>query len=278
MSVVNISNINILNNPVHFLEPYQLEITFECISELKDDLEFELIYVGSADNTKLDQKLDSLLVGPVPVGVNRFLFEADPPNIEKIPKEDLLGVTVILLTCSYKGKEFVRIGYYVNNEYQDEELKLNPPEKPELSKIYRNILAKKPRVTRFPINWENPEKEEEPPKQDNVDENEDSLAPGEKGAETTEDSIISNTKNGKGKMGDETIGIDDEEEEDGDDDAEEDLGEEDLDDEDDDDEEEEEDLSGSDEIESDDEASTSNSKKRKAESQNSVSKQAKVEK
>jgi hypothetical protein len=29
----------------------------------------------------------------------------------------MLGVTVILLTCSYDGREFVRVGYYVNNEY-----------------------------------------------------------------------------------------------------------------------------------------------------------------
>ncbi|KAJ1675966.1 Histone chaperone asf1 [Spiromyces aspiralis] len=163
MSVINITNINILNNPVHFLESYQLEITFECLSELKDDLEFRLIYVSSADDKQLDQELDSLLVGPIPVGVNKFIFEADPPSIEKIPKEELLGVTVILLTCSYKGKEFVRVGYYVNNEYQDEELRESPPEKPVIEKIYRNILDKKPRVTRFPINWENPEEEDRPP-------------------------------------------------------------------------------------------------------------------
>ncbi|OMJ21861.1 Histone chaperone ASF1 [Smittium culicis] len=126
------------------------------------DLEFKLIYVGSADDENLDQELDSILVGPVPVGVNQFTFDTDPPDVSKIPEDDILGVTVVLLTCSYKNKEFVRVGYYVNNEYLEEELKENPPEKPILSKIYRIILADKPRVTRFPINWDNPEKETSP--------------------------------------------------------------------------------------------------------------------
>ncbi|KAI8324819.1 histone deposition protein Asf1 [Martensiomyces pterosporus] len=165
MSVVNITNVNILEPKSHFQQPYKFEITFECLSQLEDDLEFKLVYVGSAENTTLDQELDSLLVGPVPVGVNKFVFEADAPQVDKIPKEDLVGVTVILLTCSYKEKEFVRIGYYVDNAYADEELAANPPDVPVLDKIYRSILADKPRVTRFPINWDDPAKEEQPPVQ-----------------------------------------------------------------------------------------------------------------
>jgi histone chaperone ASF1 len=65
----------------------------------------------------------------------------------------VLGVTVILLSCSYEGREFVRVGYYVNNEYADETLVENPPAKPIIEKIKRNILAEKPRVTRFAIKW-----------------------------------------------------------------------------------------------------------------------------
>ena len=32
-----------------------------------------------------------------------FLFQANPPNPEKIPVADLVGVTVVLLTCSYRS-------------------------------------------------------------------------------------------------------------------------------------------------------------------------------
>ena len=100
-----------------------------------------------------DQELDSLLVGPIPVGVNKFIFEADAPKLHQIPTSEILGVTVILLTCSYDGREFVRVGYYVNNEYDSEELQAEPPAKPIIERVKRNILAEKPRVTRFAIKW-----------------------------------------------------------------------------------------------------------------------------
>ena len=29
--------------------------------------------------------------------------QADPPNPDKIPEADLVGVTVVLLTCSYRS-------------------------------------------------------------------------------------------------------------------------------------------------------------------------------
>jgi histone chaperone ASF1 len=45
--------------------------------------------------------------------------QADPPNPALIAEDDLVGVTVVLITCSYLGREFVRIGYYVNNEYTE---------------------------------------------------------------------------------------------------------------------------------------------------------------
>jgi histone chaperone ASF1 len=86
-------------------------------------------------------------------GVNSFEFEAAAPSPSKIPAEDLLGVTVILLTGSYKDQEFIRVGYYVNNEYESQELKENPPEKVDLTKVRREVLVSKPRVTRFNIKW-----------------------------------------------------------------------------------------------------------------------------
>ncbi|KAI1111147.1 ASF1 like histone chaperone-domain-containing protein [Nemania sp. NC0429] len=154
MSLVSLLGVNILNNPAKFTDNYELEITFECLEQLEKDLEWKLTYVGSATSDQYDQELDSLLVGPIPVGVNKFIFEADAPKTSRIPDADILGVTVILLTCSYDGREFVRVGYYVNNEYDSDELNADPPAKPIIEKIRRNVLAEKPRVTRFAIKWD----------------------------------------------------------------------------------------------------------------------------
>ncbi|KAF8860680.1 histone deposition protein Asf1 [Acephala macrosclerotiorum] len=154
MSVVSLLGVNVLNNPAKFGDSYQFEITFECLEPLQKDLEWKLTYVGSATSDEHDQELDSLLVGPIPVGVNKFIFEADPPDTKRIPDAEILGVTVILLTCAYDNREFVRVGYYVNNEYDSDELNADPPSKPILEKVRRNVLAEKPRVTRFAIKWD----------------------------------------------------------------------------------------------------------------------------
>ena len=149
--------------------------------------------MGSAHDSHQDQVLDEILVGPVPVGLNKFVLQADAPDPSKLPPHEVLGVTVVLVTCSYQEKEFVRVGFYVNNEYLDPEYlasttaaaaaataaaaaptdpaagsdpeNVPPPENvlppktlpsyPDLKMewVQRHILADKPRVTKFPISW-----------------------------------------------------------------------------------------------------------------------------
>ncbi|KAL1117027.1 hypothetical protein AAG570_004355 [Ranatra chinensis] len=157
MAKVQLGNVLVLDNPSSFLNPFQFELTFECIEELKEDLEWKMIYVGSAESEEYDQILDTIYVGPIPEGRHMFVFQADPPDVSKIPVQDALGVTVVLLTCSYRGQEFVRVGYFINNEYVDPELRENPPAIPQFDKVTRNILATEPRVTRFKINWDDSE-------------------------------------------------------------------------------------------------------------------------
>lgn len=66
-------------------------------------------------------------------------LQAKSPDPSKIPDEDLVGVTVVLLTCSFKDREFVRVGYYVNNEYTEEEMRENPPARPVIEKVQHRI-------------------------------------------------------------------------------------------------------------------------------------------
>jgi histone chaperone ASF1 len=157
--------------------PYHL--SYFCVLATTD-LEWKVLYVGSAHDAAKDQVLDEVLVGPVPVGLNKFILQAEAPDIAKLPETDVLGVTVVLVTCSYKEREFVRIGFYVNNEYLNLEaedggdapneanderndtaaaIEAPPPPPPisikdvDFSLVQRQILADKPRVTKFPISW-----------------------------------------------------------------------------------------------------------------------------
>lgn len=48
MSVVSLLGVKLLNNPARFNDKYEFEITFECLEQLQKDLEWKLVYVGSA--------------------------------------------------------------------------------------------------------------------------------------------------------------------------------------------------------------------------------------
>ena len=97
-------------------------------------------------------------------GQMKFIFEVtlnsvnflqgQPPDVSRIMESEIVGVTGILVTCSYANQEFFRVGYYVNNYYEEPELAENPPEKPLIDRLIRHILVEKPRVTKFQIQWD----------------------------------------------------------------------------------------------------------------------------
>ena len=49
------------------------------------DLEWKLIYVGSAESEEYDQVLDSVLVGPVYPGQYRFVFQVHTTTL-RVPQ------------------------------------------------------------------------------------------------------------------------------------------------------------------------------------------------
>lgn len=97
MAKVHILNVTVNNNPAPFFTPFQFEINFECLEDLQDgnqnpantlnllfdsvltcifkDLEFKIIYVGSAETVEFDQTLDQIVVDAVPKGQYKFMFE-----------------------------------------------------------------------------------------------------------------------------------------------------------------------------------------------------------
>uniref|UniRef100_A0A183V1I4 Anti-silencing protein 1 n=1 Tax=Toxocara canis TaxID=6265 RepID=A0A183V1I4_TOXCA len=191
-SRVNVCSVNVLDNPAKLNDPFKLEITFEAFEPLPDDLDWELVYVGSAESEKYDQVLDSVLVGPIVEGRHKFIFEADGPDPSKIPEDDIVGVTVLLLRCSYRKQLFIKVGWFVTLEYTDPEMKENPPATPILDQVIislfdtcevgkrenivdrlfngqltrqsapalqRTVCLDDVRVTTYPIKWDNAREE-----------------------------------------------------------------------------------------------------------------------
>eukprot|EP00993_Chasmostoma_nieuportense_P002403 NODE_3200_length_1012_cov_55.645198_g3055_i0.p1 GENE.NODE_3200_length_1012_cov_55.645198_g3055_i0~~NODE_3200_length_1012_cov_55.645198_g3055_i0.p1 ORF type:complete len:166 (+),score=30.05 NODE_3200_length_1012_cov_55.645198_g3055_i0:118-615(+) len=153
MAAIQVSNVLVMQNPAKYSDDFNFYIRFDAIEELSDDLNWKLVYVGSSESEKYDQVLEDVLVGPVARGPNEFVLNASSPDHTKIPPEHLLGVTVILLICTYKEQEFIRVGYYVNNDYPTEEERESPPEKVDIQRVVRNVLVEQPRVTTHSIEW-----------------------------------------------------------------------------------------------------------------------------
>ena len=59
----------------------------------------------------------------------------------------IIGVTAIILTASYRGQQFLRIGYYVHNQVDPEHA--NQPNM--FQHMKRTIISDKPRLTKFNI-------------------------------------------------------------------------------------------------------------------------------
>jgi hypothetical protein len=83
MAECSITSVQVLNNPAPFTDPIVLEVQYECLSSLQDDLEWRINYVGSAESDQYDQILDSALVGPVQQGSFKFRMEAPAPDPSK---------------------------------------------------------------------------------------------------------------------------------------------------------------------------------------------------
>ena len=84
--------------------------------------------------------------------------QSEPPELQKVPEKDRVGVTAVIVTSSYRDKEWLRVGYYVNNELKDmpkeglpEGFEIPVPQDPTL--LSRNVLVDQPRVRRFHIDW-----------------------------------------------------------------------------------------------------------------------------
>lgn len=58
--------------PKHSILEKAMTLTLWLVSV---DLEWKIIYVGSAESEEYDQVLDSVLVGPVPAGRHMFVFQ-----------------------------------------------------------------------------------------------------------------------------------------------------------------------------------------------------------
>ena len=55
MAKVTISEVEVLNSECRFEDPFRFKIRFNCIEDLPEDLDWKVLYVGSANSCQFDQ-------------------------------------------------------------------------------------------------------------------------------------------------------------------------------------------------------------------------------
>jgi len=184
-------SVQLLENPSKPCDPIKLEITFEVFENIKEDVEWELVFVATDGREEHDQVLDSVLIGPIRDGRHKFVFEAPAPEMQNLRPEDFMDVTLLLLKCKYREQLFMKIGWFVTHTYTDPELVENPPPQPIIEKLQRTIVTEDVRVTSYPIKWDEEDQQEANSDQD------DELGAG---PEVPLDVAGMNLSNGNGQM------------------------------------------------------------------------------
>jgi len=83
MSLVNVLNVIVIEPEAEFSKSLKFEIFFECLNNIDEgifiifnlDIEWKLTYVGSANDKKYDQLLETIEIGPLQTGAMKFIFE-----------------------------------------------------------------------------------------------------------------------------------------------------------------------------------------------------------
>ncbi|CAC9484002.1 histone chaperone ASF1A [Leishmania donovani] len=140
-------------NPDAYTNQFQWRMRLEAAASLPQTLSVSFVWVGSASSSQHDQVLDDFEVGPLEKGITEFTLECDAPQMELVPVEDVVGVTILLISFQYRGQEFLRVGYYTQVAYFDAQLNRNPPPLPERALLGRFVAMPQPAVTVTPIDW-----------------------------------------------------------------------------------------------------------------------------
>lgn len=149
-----ITNILINGNPEPFTSKINLEIHYDSLQNFKTPINFKIIYIGSIESSHHDQILISLEKKNIKIGEDKLYLTLDPPKKHLIPSlEDLLGMSALMVSCSFKNNEFFRCSYYVRNDYMDNESEINENNF-DIHKVCRCFYTEKPKIIINDVDWE----------------------------------------------------------------------------------------------------------------------------
>ena len=154
MSYLTITNITVSNPNASLKTPVNIMVRFECLKQLKCNVEWKAIFVDNPDNIEFDQVLDVIQMEGVDYGVSEFDWELEAPNYAKLESEfDIFDTSVIMILVYVDGKEFFRCSYLTTHIYTNPIYEEEPPESVKWDEVERRVNVKRPIIAVSDVDW-----------------------------------------------------------------------------------------------------------------------------
>lgn len=113
-------------------DSFAFTVVMNVLERIEEDVEFDVIYFCDAYSDHHDQKIESVVIGPIDKGMHTFDIESRPIDFSKIPLKILFGLSCILIAVKYAGQQFLRVGYIVDVKYPgiNQDMLLDSDDKP----------------------------------------------------------------------------------------------------------------------------------------------------
>lgn len=117
MTHLKLRKIEVDNPAKRMVEPLVFDVQMACTEEIREGVEFVVLYNVDVHSDNDDQVLSEIEIAPIPRGKVGFRIEADAPDIDLIPASQLFGLTSIIIVGKYREQQFIRIGYIADVSY-----------------------------------------------------------------------------------------------------------------------------------------------------------------
>jgi len=104
MGYFNITNVVFESSSHRINEDFKLKIQFECLRQIRQEVEWKVVYVADSDNASCDQELDAIYMQSLNYGSSEFDWNVPKPDYSKIPNVmEIFDSTLLMLIVSVKG-------------------------------------------------------------------------------------------------------------------------------------------------------------------------------
>lgn len=114
----SIKKIEITNPIARYDEPIMMHVELCCPRDLTDELKWIAIYQTVSGDNQVSFRADEISIGPIKKGMNEFTWQINPPNINRIPLDLLLGPAILKVECKYRDQFLFKCKFVANIEYK----------------------------------------------------------------------------------------------------------------------------------------------------------------